>query len=99
MSHYHFTPQAAQDLDDIYDHVAQFNAASAARIIQRLQRICRLLAQFPGMGRARDDLRPKMFSFSVESYVIFYEAADDGIRILRILHGSRNFPPDLFNSP
>ena len=91
MSRYHFSYQAEQDLNDIYDYVARFNAASAARLVQRLQHLCRLLAQFPGMGAARDDLRPAMLAFAEGSYVIFYEDTDDGIRILRILHGSRNF--------
>lgn len=99
MSRYHFSYQAEQDLNDIYDYVARFSATNAARLVQRLQQVCRLLAQFPHMGTARDDLRSEMFAFAEENYVIFYEAADDGVRILRVLHGSRNLSSSQFKSP
>jgi toxin ParE1/3/4 len=99
MSSYRFTPQAAQDLNDIYDYIAQYNAASAARIIQRLQQTCQQLGQTPGMGRTRDDLQQGLLSFPSGNYVIFYRIGDDGIEIVRILHGAGNISPSLFNSP
>ena len=99
MSRYHFSYQAEQDLNDIYDYVARSSAANAARLVQRLQQACRLLAQFPGMGAARDDLRTGMRAFTEGSYVIFYEDTDDGIRILRVLQGSRNITSTHFRFP
>jgi toxin ParE1/3/4 len=99
MSRYHFSYQAEQDLNDIYDYVARFSAMNAARLVQRLQQACRLLAQFPGIGTARDDLRTGTFAFAEGNYVIFYEATDDGIRILRILRGSRNYSSHYFRFP
>jgi toxin ParE1/3/4 len=99
MSQYHFTPQAEQDLNDIYDYVAQFGGASAARLVQRLQQSCQHLARFPGTGTPRDDLRPRMLAFAVGNHIIFYEAVSDGIRIMRIIHGARRLLPSLFNIP
>jgi toxin ParE1/3/4 len=99
MSRYHFSLQAEQDLNDIYDYVARHSATNAARLVQRLQQACRLLAQFPGMGTTRDDLRTGMLAFAEGNYVIFYEATDDGIRILRILQGARNYTSTHFRFP
>lgn len=99
MSRYHFSHQAEQDLNDLYDYIARSNAASAARLVQGLQQACRQLTQFPGLGTTRDDLRPGMREFAVGNYVLFYEAVDDGIRILRILHGTRNLSSAHFNIP
>ena len=99
MSRYHFSIQAEQDLNDIYDYVAQSSTTNATRLVQRLQQACRLLAQFPGMGTARDDLRTGMRAFTEGNHVIFYEGTNDGIRVLRILYGSRNFSSYHFRSP
>lgn len=99
MSSYHFTHEAEQDLNDLHDYIARFNRTSAVRIVQRLQQVCRLLAQFPGMGTARDDLRAGMLAFAVGKHLIFYEATNDGIRILRVLSGSRNITPSYFRIP
>ncbi|MGH7171444.1 MAG: type II toxin-antitoxin system RelE/ParE family toxin [Gemmataceae bacterium] len=99
MSRYHFSYHAEQDLNDIYDYVARFSPTNAARLVQRLQQVCRLLTQFPHLGTARDDLRSGMLAFVEGNYVIFYEATDDGIRILRVLHGSRNILASHFQFP
>jgi toxin ParE1/3/4 len=42
------------------------------------------------MGRIRSDLLPNLRSFPVGNYVIFYFPADDGIEVIRILHGARD---------
>ncbi len=91
--------QAELDLIDILVHLGRHSPAVANRFADEVERKCQLLAQFPGMGTARDDLRPGLRAFAVGSYVIFYQTADDGIRILRILHGARNLSPSLFNVP
>ena len=88
-----FTARAYQDLDDILDFIAKNNPSAALRVVDSLERKCQLLAQFPQMGHARDDLLPGLRSFStVAHYVIFYQLIADGIKILRVLHGARDFP-------
>jgi toxin ParE1/3/4 len=98
MNALHFSPEAAQDLNDIYDYLVQHSPAAAARTTQALERACRLLARLPGMGTACDDLRPGMRKFPSGRYVIFYRPTDDGIEVVRILHGARDFP-SVFNPP
>ena len=50
------------------------------------------------MGRLRDELAPFLRSFPVKNYLIFYRPIDEGIEIVRILHGSQDietiFPDD-----
>lgn len=46
----------------------------------------------PGIGRRRDDLAPGLRSISYANYLIFYRPIDDGIEIVRVLHGSRDLP-------
>ena len=99
MNRYHLTQQAEQDLNDHYDYIARSSRANATRLVQRLQHTCQTLAQFSGMGTPRDDLRIGMNVFSMGNYLIFYETTDDGVRILRFLHGSRNITPAQFRFP
>jgi len=94
-----FSPEAAQDLDDIDAYHAQYSQTNAARIIDDIERCCQLLGRFPGMGRARDDLHPGLRSFPSGRYVIFYRSKPDGsAQIVRVLHGSRDFHA-IFRNP
>ena len=58
--------------------------------MDRLDEEYRLLATQPMMGRARDELASGVRSFPFGRYVVFYAPLDDGIDIVRVLHGSRD---------
>jgi len=49
-----------------------------------------LLADNPGLGRARDELRPGLRSFSAGRFLIFYRPLDNGIQVVRVVHGARD---------
>jgi toxin ParE1/3/4 len=38
-------------------------------------------------------LSPRLRSFPVKNYVIFYRPLEDGIEIVRVLHGAQDLPP------
>jgi toxin ParE1/3/4 len=42
------------------------------------------------MGRERNDIAPGLRSFPVGKYLIFYRLIDEGLEIVRVLHGARN---------
>ena len=46
----------------------------------------------PKWGRLREELAPRIRSFPVGRYVIFYRAGREGIEVARVLHGSRDIP-------
>lgn len=89
--------EAAADLDEIWDYIAQDNLMAADEFLDRLLDITRLIATQPRMGKARFDLAPEVRSFPVNEHLIFYRPRDTGgIQIVRVLHGRRNITPDLF---
>ncbi len=92
MSGCKFAIQANQDLDEIFDYIAQDNPPAAARWVYSLEEKCRMLSDTPGLGRRRNDLAPSLRGFPVGNYVIFYRPMPDGIEILRVLHGARDIP-------
>jgi toxin ParE1/3/4 len=44
------------------------------------------------MGRERIDIAPLVRSFPVNNYLIFYRLIEEGIEIVRVIHGARNIP-------
>jgi toxin ParE1/3/4 len=48
-----------------------------------------MLAQFPEMGYARNELMIGIRCFPVKPYNIFYKKVEVGIEIFRVLHQSR----------
>jgi toxin ParE1/3/4 len=48
------------------------------------------LAKNPGVGEARDDLRPAMRSFSHGNHVILFRVDATTLEIVRVVHGRRD---------
>ncbi|WP_309744285.1 type II toxin-antitoxin system RelE/ParE family toxin [Chamaesiphon sp. OTE_20_metabat_361] len=83
-------PEAATDLEDIWWYIAQDSPEAADRLLDRIQEKLLSLSQFPQMGASRDELMPRLRSFSVSNYLIFYFPLEDGIDVIRVLHGARD---------
>ena len=84
------TPLAEEDLGDIWDYAAEYDAERADRLLDLIYEECRRLAEYPEMGRARHELLVNLRSFTFKNYVIFYQPITDGIEVLRVLHGARD---------
>jgi toxin ParE1/3/4 len=48
------------------------------------------LSESPLIGRARNELINGIRSFPVGNYLLFYQQIENGIEIIRVLHGSRD---------
>ncbi len=83
----HKSPEAENDLDEIWWYIAQDNPDSADKLLDEIDEACRKLARFTNMGRNRAELYPGLQSFPVGMYLIFYLPISGGIQIVRILHG------------
>lgn len=87
MVRYILSPSAKRDIKEIVRYIGQFNPDSARRLTQAIKQQCKLLANFPNMGRNQDDFEPGLQSFPVENYWIFYRAAGEGVEIVRVVSG------------
>jgi toxin ParE1/3/4 len=92
MRKYRLTPEAEKDLDEITDFTAAGNRTAASRLIDAIEAKCRALAAMPGMGRGREELAPNLRSSRVRKYIIFYRPGDEGIDVIRVIHGHRDIP-------
>jgi toxin ParE1/3/4 len=93
MKQYRVSDAARSDLDEIWFYIAQDNVDAADKFIRVIVSRFPKLAAMPQLGRQREELSPRLRSFPVGRYVIFYRPMEKGIEIARVLHGARDFPP------
>ena len=84
------SPQAIQDLDDIWFYIAQDNVTAADLWIDQLLEKALILAEQPLMGRLRLELAPQIRSLPVKAYMIYYRPVDGGIELVRVLNSARD---------
>lgn len=91
MSRPYFSPSSRRDLADILELIARDKPGAALRHVERLEAACWTLARNPDIGTARGDLLPGLRAWSVGSHVIFFRRSDDGVEVVRVVHGARDY--------
>ena len=86
------TRQAEEDLIEIWTFIAQDDMAAADRLVDRIDDVCRHLAENPELGPPRPDLRPELRYISVARYLILYRITPKSVEIVRVVHGARDLP-------
>ena len=96
MSSYQLTPQAADDLFEIWSYIATDNLDSADRVEEAIYAACAVLSDTPLAGRIREDLTGLPLRFwLVQPYRncwIVYRPETKPLQVIRILHAARNIP-------
>jgi plasmid stabilization system protein ParE len=87
-----FSRRALTDLDDIWTYLAnEASPATAGRVIGDILDAVDRLAEIPGMGHERADVRDPAYRFwSVKGYVIGYRPDASALYVARVVHGRRN---------
>ncbi len=92
MDQYILSQKSHEDIDDIYDFgVDKFGEDQALEYLMGLRTHFLFLLKNPQIGKKRDEIKEGLFSFPYVSHIVFYRVFDDYIRIVRVLHGSRDF--------
>lgn len=82
------TPRGSQDIEEIADYLAiQNSLASAETFLSGVNSALQRIAQFPQIGRKRDELYPDLRSLPYKQYLIFYRLLEDEIEIFRVVSG------------
>ena len=87
-----WTPEAEQDRDDIWLHIAADNLRAAARLDELFSDAAARLADHPKLGRpgkipGTRELIPH------ENYRLVYEIDGETVWVLTLLHTARRWPP------
>ena len=89
-------PAAKADAVEIWAYIAEDNPSAADRLLDRFDKIFRSLATQPHLGKAVDELHPGLRFFPMGSYLVFYRPLEDGVEIVRLLHGARDITAEFF---
>jgi toxin ParE1/3/4 len=84
------SPQAEQDLVDIWIYIAQDNPDNADRFLDHLNEQALNLLVLPQQGKLRPELAQNLRSFPIAKYVLFYREQDSNIELVRVLHAARD---------
>ena len=92
MSRYVINILASRDLNEIADYFAEHSVEAGEHFFRAFNLKCQQLISFPNSGKSYAAIRSELRGLSLDGYVIFYRILDNGIEILRVVSGRRNFP-------
>jgi toxin ParE1/3/4 len=70
--------------------------AAADRLVDQFDATLKFISSTPHMGRRVEELARNLRSFPVGNHLIFYRPLEDGMQLIRLLHGARDITPEYF---
>lgn len=84
------SPQAREDLFDIWFYIAEDSTINADRFTAKIVKKYEWLTENSEAGVKCDDLLPGLRSFPYAKYMLYYRVKNNTLELVRILHGSRD---------
>ena len=88
--------EAQEDLADAFAYIGQDSLDAALRFLDAAEQTFRQLAMMPGIGERFRSGRPELADVrrigitGFRKYQVYYRPIDNGIEVLRVLHGARD---------
>jgi toxin ParE1/3/4 len=98
MNNYSLSEAAVKDLNEICEFIAKTNKVAASNLFDKIRKKCKLVANFPNMGKNYDRLAPNLKGFVVDDYLIFYYPRNNGIDIVHVVNGYRDLDSIFFDN-
>ena len=89
---------ADDDLDSLAAYIQQDSPQAAIRFLEAAQETFGALARTPELGGSFGSRNPRFSGMRIwqvkgfQHILIFYRPVQDGVEIIRVLHGARDFP-------
>jgi toxin ParE1/3/4 len=87
-----WTPEAIQDRDEIYDYIEADNPVAALALDELFEEKAGRLVDQPGIGRLGREAGTREL-VAHKNYILVYDVTADSVRVLRVLHAARHWPP------
>jgi len=84
------TVKARTDLQGIWTYIAADSPDAADRLFERIYEKCRMLSDVRQAGRSCEHLGRGVRGFPVGNYMVFYRPTQNGVLVLRVIHGARD---------
>lgn len=88
---FRLSPQADADIEAIAYHIAQDNPRAAWRWWDSILEKCQRIGEMPHIGIARPEIRRELRTLPFGNYIIAYREIEDGVEIVRVIHGARRW--------
>ncbi|MDY6944043.1 MAG: type II toxin-antitoxin system RelE/ParE family toxin [Pseudomonadota bacterium] len=92
------TPKASQDIDKLFEYIAQNNHDAALRFFDATRQTIAKLAAIPGKGSLFEVDNSRLVGLrkwavkGFEKHLIFYLYDEERLTVIRIIHASRDLP-------
>jgi len=86
---------ALGDRNAIFDYIEAESPRAAIEIDDRIREAVERLAEFPESGRPGRIDGTRELVISRAPYIVAYRIAGNAIRVLRVIHGAREWPEEL----
>ncbi|MEH1765527.1 MAG: type II toxin-antitoxin system RelE/ParE family toxin [Nostoc sp.] len=90
MKQHIISPKASQDLSEIIDYFVRVNIDAGEDFINKFEKKCKYLANFPNMGRSYGNIKPDLRGIPLDNYIIIYRLINSGIEVVRVVSGYQN---------
>ena len=87
-----WSPEAKEDLQSIYRHIARDSSNSAAATALRLVEGIESLRTFPQRGRTSRIFGSRELVFAPLPYIAVYRIVGDVVDVSRIFHAAQDWP-------
>jgi toxin ParE1/3/4 len=87
-----WTLPAVEQLQGIFEYIADDNAAAALRTVERIRLSIRQASRMPYAGRMGRVAGTREVIVPGTSYIVAYRVLDDAVHVLAILHGAQKWP-------
>lgn len=79
------------DSKQAYAFIADRSPQAADRLARAIELTVDLIAEFPEVGRVREDVDGLVRSLRVNGFkhIVFYDLKDNVVTLLRLIHGAR----------
>jgi plasmid stabilization system protein ParE len=94
MKRFVLAPEAAEDLQEIWDYIARDNINAADRTIDRIHKNIQKIQKNPSLGHKRQDLvgdRPLLF-WSFNNFMLIYRTTKELLEVIAVTHDGRDIP-------
>jgi antitoxin ParD1/3/4/toxin ParE1/3/4 len=93
MNRYLLGGAVEDDLNSIWDYIAQDNINAADRWIAKIFDAFQQIADDPGIGHTRKDLTSLPIRFwPIDDYLVLYRVQNKQVEIIAVTQGSRDIP-------
>ena len=85
---------ALAEIDGIFSYISENNRSAAAAVVERIEGLATLLAEFPFVGHLTDEAPVRVLPVVRYPFLIFYtiDDATDEIMVIHLRHAAQERP-------